>query len=262
MTGRAAAEAAFPGEPVRFEATPVPGLPGAEVEWSGGGTPARGRGARFTTVFDAGGAYTVTARSKEASLTFPVTVCPVDAWLSEARAFFGPSIDLDRVVVKTSRFVLGRVGTAWTCNRVIRFTRVRRTTDLPDQATLVHELGHVWEHQTGQAQLIGGIVEQIGRWVGRRDPYDYGGPAGLRAAPTLAGLSKEGQAQVIAELWKAEHGRPVDRLGVPFATPGYVEDLRRLVGDAGIGHHRVVRAGTVGGIDRALAWIVNALLGV
>jgi hypothetical protein len=240
--------------------TPSPGCDETAITWSGGGTPAEGRGPRFTTTFAAGGAHVVTATRGEGRMTFPVTVCPIDSWLADARTFFGPSIDLDRVTVKTSRFVLGRPGTAWTCNRVIRFTRVRSARDLPEEATLIHELGHVWEHQTGQAQLIGGIIEQVERRLGR-DPYDYGGPAGLRRTSTLTDLSKEAQAQVIAELWKADRGHPVDRLGVPFATPGYVDDLRRLVREARIGGDRVVRVGAAGAIDRALAWAVNALLG-
>jgi len=76
--------------------------------------------------------------------------------------------------VKGSWAVGGPSGTGWTCNNVVRFKRARRTQDFPDESTLVHELGHVWEHQSGQAQLLKGLVEQMSRVLGR-DPYDFGG---------------------------------------------------------------------------------------
>ena len=116
-------------------------------------------------------------------------------WLSRARPFYGPSVDFSRVRVGASRLVLGRSGTAWTCNDVIRFKRARRPEELPSESTLIHELGHVWEHQTGQAQLLRGVIEQIGRRFGR-DPYDFGGPEGLREASSLTAFTKEGQAQI------------------------------------------------------------------
>ncbi len=50
MEGRAKCEAGFPGDSFRFEVSPPKGSD-CEVEWSGGGEPAAGRGPRFTTVF-------------------------------------------------------------------------------------------------------------------------------------------------------------------------------------------------------------------
>jgi hypothetical protein len=256
VDGNASREAAFPGDPVEFEVTPDPGCSDEDVRWSGGGKPVAGVGRRFVTAFDTGGTFEVTARCGEATVGFPVTVCDVDAWLSRAASFFGPSVDLSKVRVTSSRLVFGSAGTAWTCNDVIRFKRPVRRADLPSEATLIHELGHVWEHQAGQAQLLRGAVEQIGARLGR-DPYDFGGPAGVRSAASLADFGMEGQAQIVTELWKANHGYGTDRLGVPLASPGYVDDLRRLVEGAGIGTQAQARRTVAGAVDSALAWLVN-----
>jgi hypothetical protein len=187
---------------------------------------------------------------------------PVDAWLERAAAFYGPSIDLTRVRVKGSWLVLGRHGTAWTCNETIRFKRSRVVADLPSEATLIHELAHVWEHQTGQAQLLAGLREQLGRLLLGRDPYDYGGPDGVRAATDLTSFSKEAQAQVVTELWRSRNGATTDRRGVPFSTPGYVGDLERLVVGAGIGARATPRRTVASVIDGAVAHVVNAVLEV
>lgn len=182
---------------------------------------------------------------------------PTHQWLERAATFFGPSIDLSRVTVKTSRLVLGGPGTAWTCNDTIRFKRPNGTEGRPSEATLIHELGHVWEHQSGQAQLLRGLVEQIGKLLGR-DPYDFGGPKGLRSASELTRYPKEAQARIIEELWRSRNGYATDRSGVPFATAGYVDDLERLVRGAGIGVRAGPRATVWGTIDGAIARLVNA----
>jgi hypothetical protein len=252
-------EAAFPGEPLHFEVSPDPGCPESDITWSGGGSPASGSGRRFATAFLKGGDYTVTARCGEATTEFRVAICPIDEWMERARSFFGPSIDFPKVKTRTSRLVLGPSGTAWTCNNVIRFKRPRRRDEFPRESTLIHELGHVWEHQSGQAQLLRGLVEQIGRLLGR-DPYDFGGPAGVRGAGTLSAFNKESQAQIIVEYWKSKNDYDNDRKGVPFSTPGYVGDLQRLVESAGIGTKAAARRTVAGTIDAAVARFVNAVV--
>jgi hypothetical protein len=251
--GRAAGLA---GEELVFEVSQA--LANGEVTWSGGGEPATGSGPRFSTAFRTGGSFTVTAHCGNARVEFPVVVCPVNAWLAEVRSFYGVSLDLSRVIVKTARMVLGPPGTAWTCNDVIRFKRPETAEGLPRKSTLIHELAHVWQHQTGQAQLVGGLVDQLGRLLGR-DPYDFGGPAGVRAAQQLSDFRKESQAQIITEYWRSRKGFPADQRGVAFSVVGYAEDLRRLVEGAGIGTQRPGSRGIVGRIDGALARLVNAV---
>jgi hypothetical protein len=183
----------------------------------------------------------------------------VDDWLASAAEYFGPSLDVSKVRVKASRVVLGPPGTGWTCNNVVRFKRPRREADLPSHSTFVHELAHVWQHQSGQAQLLRGLVEQIGRLLGR-DPYDFGGPEGLRSIAALMRLKKESQAEVVREHWRSRQGFEADRKGRSFSTPGYLDDLRRLVDEAGIGHRGPGRRTIGGAVDTMIARLVNAVL--
>lgn len=259
MEGTARREAGFPGESLTFEVSPDPDGADDEVRWSGGGDPATGTGRRFVTSFHSGGTYTLTAKCGTASVGFRVAICPVESWLARAREFYGDSIDFSPVRVKSSWAVFGPSGTGWTCNDVVRFKRPRRAADLPEEPTLIHELGHVWEHQSGQMQLLNGLIEQIGGRFGR-NPYDYGGPDGVARADRLTVFKKEGQAQILMELWKARHGYPKDTRGVPFSTPGYVENLQRLVEGAGIGSRRPSRGGLGSLIDSGAARVANAIL--
>jgi hypothetical protein len=253
--------ASFPGERLTFEVADDRDPAREEIGWTAGGTPATGSGRRFATAFQAGGTFTITARRGTEAVQFPVTVCPVDRWLLDASEFFGPSIRLSDVRVRSSGFVIGPSGIGWTCNDVVRFKRPTRPEDLPEESTLVHELTHVWEHQSGQAQLLKGVVEQIGKLIGR-DPYDFGGPDGVRAGRALTDFTKEGQAQIVMEFWRSEHGALSDTRGTPFATPGYREDLERLVRGAGIGTSASHRRSVMSGIDRVAAAILNGLLGL
>jgi hypothetical protein len=205
----------------------------------------------------------VTARCGAETKDFAVAVCPIDQWLARARDFYGLAVDFAKVRVRASRLVFGDPGTGWTCNDVIRFRRPRHASDFPDEGTLIHELGHVWEHQSGQAQVLKGFVEQVSRAFGR-DPYDFGGPAGAHRGRKLTDFKKEGQAEIIRDLWLFEHGYPSDMMGVPFSTTGYVDDLRRLVEEAGIGRTTPPPrlSSLVSSIDAGAAGIVNAVLSV
>src|SRR5262245_52533864 len=162
MTGRIGRSAGFPSENLAFEVADELG-PEASIRWRGGCDPETGMGCTFETAFAEGGDFCVIASSPGGTIEFPVTICPADAWLRDAASFFGPSVDLSLVRVRPSRFVVGPSGTGWTCGDVIRFKRPSHPEDLPDEATLVHELTHVWEHQSGQAQLLAGLKEQIAK---------------------------------------------------------------------------------------------------
>ncbi len=257
--GSAKSQAGYPGDTFEFDVVPDPGCADAEIRWSVGGDAPAGTGRRFRTTFTTGGDHTVTATCGTATHEFSVTVCPIDQWLERAHVFYGPAIDFDKVRVMGSRLVRGPAGTGWTCNNVVRFKRPRQASDLPDESTLIHELGHVWEHQSGQAQLLRGLVEQTSRLFGR-DPYDFGGPQGVRKGFRLAAFKKEGQAEIIRDYWLFEQGFGSDVRDVPFSTPGYVEDLRRLVEGAGIGKTLTRRHSLAAAIDAVVARIVNAVV--
>jgi hypothetical protein len=178
--------------------------------------------------------------------------------LEAADRFYGQAVDLSKVRVRGSWAVFGG-STAWTCNNVVRFKNAKRAEDV-DLSTFIHELGHVWEHQTGQAQVMKGLVEQLGRLRGR-DPYDYGGPSGVHHARRLQDLTKESQAQILQEYWRSLEGEGADFRGNLF-TSEYVDDLQRLVDGAGIGTVRSRGRGLAGRIDTAAGSVVNAVLGL
>lgn len=94
-----------------------------------------------------------------------------------------------------------------------------------------------------------------------RDPYDYGGPEGLSEATSLRRFRKEAQAQIITEHWKVLHGYRTDRKGRELSTPGYADDLHRLVDGSGIGVSSAARRTVAGSIDAAVAKVVNLVLG-
>ncbi len=188
---------------------------------------------------------------------------PLPEQLKTARQYYGASVDFSQVTVKPSAVFLGKgVGMAWACNNVVRFKKTADGSHGLYTSTLIHELGHVWEHQSGQLQLITGIVEQVARSLsfGRYDPYDYGAAAGLKRVQRFQQLSKESQAQVLEEYWKATHGHRLDRLRRPF-TPEYLAEMERLIQGAGIGKvaPRSPRS-PLWLIDCGLALVVNAIV--
>jgi hypothetical protein len=174
--------------------------------------------------------------------------------LAGAARFYGPSIDFSRVTVRLSRVALG--GRPWTAGNTIRLA-----DNATSQATLIHELAHVWQYQNGNLQLLRGVVEQIEYQLGR-NPYDYGGAAGVRAAvsagTSLTGFPNESQAQIVEDYWSARHAPGASGYRrEPFA-PAYVNDLRTLVEGAGIGTRPPAGANA---IETAAGWIVNGITG-
>jgi hypothetical protein len=256
--GSADPTVAFPNEPVSFSVEMSPKCALKDVEWSGGGAPATGMGGSFSTKWTAGGTYTVTAKCGASTFDIQVTICAIDQQLVQAAAYFGPSLDLSKVEIKGSSLVIR--GRPFTVSDTIRFERGK----CPKTNEVIHELGHVWEHQNGQTQLLSGIVEQLGNsLVPGYNPYDYGGPAGVHGSKKLEDFSKESQAQIIEEYWKSQNGFASDRNGKPFA-PAYVADLKTLVQGAGIGTAPAAGStSTVGGsIDTAVGKAVNGALGL
>jgi hypothetical protein len=245
---------------VTFAAEVRPGCAADQIQWDGGGVPASGQGPSFRTRWVSGGTHTVTATCDTSRVTLAIQVCPLDQLLGRAARFYGESIDMSRVTVKSSSAVAN--GRPWTNGNTIRFPRPTVIESCPDLETMIHELAHVWEHQNGETQILSGAVEQLGRLLAPRyNPYDFGGPAGVRDASALRGFNKESQAQIIQNYWRTRMGFTVDTGGIPF-TAAYVADLRRLVRGAGIGTTAPAGAtSTAGGmVDSILGAIVNGIL--
>ncbi len=125
-----------------------------------------------------------------------------------------------------------------------------RSPDDPAMPTVIHELAHCWQHQTGRRQLTRGALEQLlftllGWWLlvlGRSplyDPYDYGGPDGLAGATSLRAFRLEAQATIIEDYWRATAGgarclRGHTLYGPDGSPTPYARDLARLCRGAGI----------------------------
>jgi hypothetical protein len=180
-------------------------------------------------------------------------VWDLDEMLAGAVRFYGPSIDFSQVTVARSRVALGR--RPWTANNTIRLAVAA------EPATLIHELAHVWQYQNGNLQLLRGLVEQVNYQFGR-DPYDYGGAAGVRAAvasgSALTSFSNESQAQILEDYWSALNVEGATGYRQEPFTAAYVDDLRALVTGAGIGTRAPAGPNPV---ETAAGWLVNRVAG-
>jgi hypothetical protein len=181
--------------------------------------------------------------------------------LSQAKEFYGSSIEFSKVIIKNSPFVSN--SRPWTCGNVIRVSKaLPDSTPSIENASLIHELCHVWQHQHGQPVFLTAAAEQVLAILYRRfDPYDFGGPSRLARPCRLSNFLPESQAQILAEYWKSQHGFKRDRLDNPFSKE-YVENLRRLVQETRISLAVPVRASTASRIDSAVCQVVNTVLGI
>ena len=181
--------------------------------------------------------------------------------LDQAKVYFGPSVDFTKVKIKESRFVSG--SRPWTCANVIRVRKGQPgNSSSVDTSDLIHEFGHVWQHQNGRLVFLSALAEQVKATIFHRyDPYNYGGPKGVEPPCTLFHFLTESQAQIIAEYWKSQHGFAQDRRLNPF-SPDYIQNLFRLVQEAKIGSGSPGKATVASTIDSAVAQIVNWGLGL
>lgn len=180
---------------------------------------------------------------------------------NQLREFYGPSVDFSRVKFKESRFISG--GRPWACGNVVRVKRAGPDDAHPvELADLIHECGHVWQHQHGQLTFLSAVGEQIRAGIVHKfDPYNYGGALGVDTFRKLSAFLTESQAQIITEYWKSQHGFAQDRLQVPF-SPDYVQNLSKLVQEARIGLEGPGKATLASRIDSFVALLINAVLGL
>jgi hypothetical protein len=181
--------------------------------------------------------------------------------MEQLKEFFGPSIDFSKVKIKASPFCSGN--RPWACGNVVRVPRAKPgQTFAVDMADLVHECGHVWQHQSGQLVFLSALGEQIkASIIHKFDPYNFGGPAGVAALRKLTAFLTEGQAQIITEYWKSQHGFTHDRLQTPF-SPDYVQGLFQLIQHERIGVAAPGQATFASRVDSVATQLVNWVLGL
>ena len=184
-----------------------------------------------------------------------------DEQISQLKEFFGPSVDFSKVKIKESPFVSGN--RPWACGNVVRVKKTKPGHTLAvDTADLIHECGHVWQHQNGQLVFLSALAEQLRAGIVRKfDPYNFGGPTGVATLRKLSSFFTESQAQIIAEYWKSQHGFAQDRLQTSFSQD-YVQNLFRLIQGARIGSAEPGKATIASRIDSVVAQLVNWVLGL
>ena len=136
--------------------------------------------------------------------------------LAAARAVFGDAIDWARVRIHPRPFFwLQRPGTAMSPNGAVYFHSVDHRDDFSGEwrgmAWLIHELTHVWQHQSGQWVIPRGLWE-------RR--YTYGV---LDPGRPLVRYGIEQQAAIVEDWYRLTQGEP------PWRGRGAAEDYRAVI---------------------------------
>ena len=128
--------------------------------------------------------------------------------LTHARALFGDAIALDRIKVHARRYLPFQPrNVAMAPNGHIYFPNAcykpDLSTNVPDLAWILHELTHVWQHQSGMWVRLRGALA-----VGR---YGYGDLAATDRPFTRFNIEQQaaivGDYVLITNGYRAQHGR-------------------------------------------------------
>ncbi len=183
--------------------------------------------------------------------------------IAMARPFFGDAIDYTRVRVVADRyFALHPAGVYMTPNGNIYAPGSLYEPDfsstevyLPRRAIFIHEMTHVWQHQSGINLIVGGVIEFL------RQGGDYGRayPYRLVAGRDLLDYGIEQQASIVEDQARIRLGLAPASLVERGLRPGerdvlYAAVLSRLLANPGYArllppeelHARVGRADTSG----------------
>lgn len=133
-----------------------------------------------------------------------------------AREVFADALDYDRIRLYDRAFMpLQPRGTAIAPNGAIYFRRCDCLDDFAvgwrSMAWLVHELTHVWQHQTGVWVMLRGMVERRYRY-GRLDP-----------TRRLERWGIEQQAAIVEDWFRITRGHP------PHRGSGSAADYRAVI---------------------------------
>ena len=118
-----------------------------------------------------------------------------DAEIAELRKVYGDSIDYSSVRIKEgSAGLFSLTGRAFTHGDTIYIPKdnLPLTTDL-----LVHEMGHVWQHQNGGTDYMSEAL--VGQYLGEK--YDF--EKGIKEGKSWSELNPEQQAELLQQAYKA-----------------------------------------------------------
>jgi hypothetical protein len=165
--------------------------------------------------------------------------------IAMVRPFFAGSIDYTKVRVVPERyFLLQPADTYMTPNGNIYAPGPLFQADfsLPAvdaslRAIFVHEMMHVWQHQSGLDLIVGGVVE----FLRQGGDYARAYPYLLAAGRDLLDYGLEQQAALIEDQARMAFGRAPWRVANPNLTPArrdalYAEVLRAFRADPGYAH--------------------------
>jgi len=121
------------------------------------------------------------------------------AQIAELRKVYGDTIDYSKVRIKAGSVgVFGLTGRAFTHGDTIFIPKESLNADgsIPME-TLVHEMGHVWQHQNGGTDYMSEAL--TAQWFG--DAYDW--KKGLDQGKSFSQLDPEQQAELLSEAYAA-----------------------------------------------------------
>jgi hypothetical protein len=109
--------------------------------------------------------------------------------IAELRKVYGDSIDYSKVVVKEGESgLLSMTGRAFVLGNTIYLP----PGSVGDMETLVHEMGHIWQHQNGGTDYLSEAL--WGQYLG--DGYDFA--KGIDEGKAFSELNPEQQAQLLS----------------------------------------------------------------
>lgn len=169
------------------------------------------------------------------------------------RDMFGDSIDLDRVKIHDEKYVFFQPdNSGMTPNGEIHVHGAYSSDYASErpvrQAFFIHEMVHVWQHQTGVLSLgvIGSAIVEI---IGQAGDYNAAYPYVLDGTKDLADYGLEQQASIVEDYFRLtrlgldpRRARPAtSRVCNPLAPAAtsralYERVLRRFISDPTYGH--------------------------
>ncbi|NIG07439.1 DUF4157 domain-containing protein [Burkholderia sp. Tr-849] len=126
--------------------------------------------------------------------------------IASASSVFGASINFERVRVDERAVI----GPAFSGRAYTSFHTINDWSGTIDEATLIHELTHVWQYeQSGSIYMAQALHAQIE--LGATGAYNYNGVTGLMTAKAagnhITSFNREQQAQIVEDYYRIKNPR-------------------------------------------------------